>query len=34
MGPSESLVSVRYRRALERLCGLLPAEVVNLFAAG
>ena len=32
MGLSENLVSVRYRRALERLRGLLPAEVVSLFA--
>jgi hypothetical protein len=31
---SESLVSVRYRRALQRLRCLLPAEVVNLFADG
>lgn len=33
MGISDNLVSVRYRRALERLRGLLPAEVVALFAS-
>jgi RNA polymerase sigma factor (sigma-70 family) len=34
LGVSENLVSVRYRRALDKLRGLLPADVVALFANG